>query len=237
MTMRYSELFERRDKNVGLGAIIAAAIKAKDSLSDAAQRAITDWTSANWATGTLEKSFRSNGIIAQEITQAFAPVKDIIRTSYGDTITLHRGQRNYDADKLTQDRLLFSWTTQTSVADYFIDKPKLYTVFSDADISKAVAQFTSAGYCKLGQKTYKISKEDPQYYLVYKGLSYLTTGCTEDLEDDMLEDQEFNTELNADALERKDMVVTAHISVDDIVWVDNDLDCKEFITKVNPLTL
>ena len=235
--MRYHEIVvERKQKNTGLAAVIAAAIKAKASLSRTARDSIEEWSSTNWDTGRLEKAYRVNSPLAKEITQAFEPVREVIRSTYGDTITLHRGQRNYTDDRLTPDRVLFSWTSDPSIAQHFIQKPKAYQVFSDAEIAAAVEQFKRVGYCRLGTKTYKLSKDDPEYYLIYRGHSFVTDGYTDQLADDMKEDQEFNAELNADQ-KANGKVVSAQISVSDLVWVDNDLDCKEFITKVNPLSL
>lgn len=235
--MRYNEIIvERRDRNTGLGKIIAAAIKAKAGLSTAALDAIEQWSSTNWDTGALEMAFRNNGPLAHEITQAFEPVREVMRSTYGDTIKLYRGQRNFTNDRLTPDRVLFSWTSEPKIADHFINKPKDYTVYSDAEIAAAVAQFKRTGYCKLGNKSYKLSKEDPDYYLIYNGHNLVTDGYTADLEADLKDLQEYNVEMNI-SHRPNGKVVSAQISIDDIVWVDNDLDCKEFIAKVNPLSL
>ena len=71
--MRYHELIVER-KNTELGKVIAAAIKAKASLSTQARDAIENWTSTNWDTGALEMAYRSNAPLAHEISQAFEPV-------------------------------------------------------------------------------------------------------------------------------------------------------------------
>jgi hypothetical protein len=122
------------------------------------------------------------------------------------------------------------------VANQFIKQPKNYREYTDAEISAAVTQFKRTGYCKLGSKTYKLCKDDPRYYLIYRGHSFLTDGYTDDLESDLKDDAAFNAELNADH-KPNGKLVTAQIPIDAIVWVDNDLNCKEFITKVNPLSM
>lgn len=231
--MRYWQITEKREKRTGLGNIIAQAMKAKNSLSSEAKNAIQEWTSCNWDTGKLELAFRANSPLAIEIQHAFQPVRKMMRSTYGDTITLYRGQRHYTKEQLTPDRVLFSWTSEPTVAHQFINTHKPYQVFDDVQIQQAIDQFKLKGFCKLGNKTYKISSEDPDDYVIYRGTSYMTTGCREDFEDDIRYDNQDNIDMNADMV-NTGKVVKANIPISAIVWVDNDLNCKEFITTVNP---
>ena len=92
--------------------------KAFASLSYEARSAIESWESSNWIGGPLEKHVIANDAVAQEIEQAFQPVRDSIP---GDTVRLYRGVQHSDAEhtRHLKDRVLESWTSERAVAEYF----------------------------------------------------------------------------------------------------------------------
>lgn len=233
--MRYIELIERSEKNTGLAKVIAASIKAKADLNDEAKASLEAWN-FNWSTGPLEQAFRSNSPLAQEINRAFEPVREVIRSTYGSTIQLYRGQRDYSEKELTPNRVLFSWTSDINVAKSFIDRHLPQRVYTDAEIKSAVAQFARTGFCKIGPYSYKLAKDDPEMYWMYRGHSNITGGDVSDLEADLMDNQASQIEYNQE-LSQTGKLYTANVSVDDIVWVINDLDSKEFIVKLNPLNI
>lgn len=233
--MRYNELIERAEKNTGLAKVIAASIKAKATLSSTALAALDAWN-VNWTTGPLEQAFRSNSALAQEINHAFEPVKVVIRSTYGDTIELYRGQRDYEENELTPNRVLFSWTSDPQVAKDFLNRHQIRKVFTDAEIKNAIETFKRTGYCKLGSYAYKVAMDDPDMYWMYRGHENITGGDVNELEADLRDQQRDQIEYNDEMAETGTLYHT-RVSVDDIVWVINDLGSKEFIVKLNPLSL
>lgn len=165
---------------------------------------------------------------------AFAPVQDVLKSIYGDTITLYRGQRNFEQTELSNNRLLFSWTAEESVARAFSLNNRLFKEITDDTIKQAIDQFNRAGFCKFGGYTYKLMTDDPDYYVIYSKSEQITDGMTRNLYRDFKREQADRAEHNA-KINKVGYVVKADVPIDKIVWVTNDLNSKEFIVKLNPL--
>jgi hypothetical protein len=232
--MRYAELFERHNKNLNLAAIISAARKAKSSLSTDAAIAVEAWQSTNWDSGKLEMAFRENGPLAKEITEAFAPVLEVIRNVCGSTITLYRGQRKYEQHELTTNRVLFSWTGDEKVASHFLYAHKPYKEITDAEINAAIQQYKKNGFCKFAEYSIKKSADNEGFYNMYKGREFIGDGYEDEMLADFQERQSDRRESNEENKPQGELVVR-EVPVELIVWVTNDLNSKEFIVKLNPL--
>jgi len=235
--MRYLELIqERQEKNTSLASVMHAAKKAKEQLSYDAKDAIQHWQSSGWDTGPLEKSFRSNNEIAKDITSVGQGIRDALHSAFGNTITLYRGQRNYEQHELSSNRILFSWTSDSRVATAFAHNQKLTREISDAEIKQAVDQYNRLGWCKFGPYRYKKIVDAPGYYMIYNKRETVTDGDEATMEADFKRDQTERLEYNK-RIKEQGQVVKADVPVDHIVWVTNDLNCKEFIVKLNPLDI
>jgi hypothetical protein len=232
--MRYTEIIqERQEKNVSLARVISAAKKAKEQLSYDGSIAIQQWQSSGWDTGPLEQAFRSHTPLAQEITTVGQGIRDALHSAFGNTITLYRGQRNYEQHELTANRILFSWTSDTRVATSFAHNAKLTREISDEEIRQAIDQYKRLGWCKFGGYRYKKIPDAPGYYMIYGKRETITDGDEDSMEEDFKRDQAERLSYNK-RVKEQGQVVKADIPVDLIVWVTNDLNCKEFIVKFKP---
>jgi hypothetical protein len=230
-------LLERIHQGKEFAQVVAASKRAFANLDEDCQRFITEWETANWDVGKLEAAFKGKaGFCYGEITKAFSPVKALLHQIFGDTITLHRGQRNLSPDQLNMDRTLFSWTFDERVAKDFAGQGKrnLYDIPSVEDIDKAVAQYEKTGFVKFGKYKYKRSQEYPEYAYIYDKNNDLVTDAGEDLRQHLIDDREARIHDNEVQKKRGD-VKTFQIKIDDIAWITNNLNSKEFITHINPL--
>lgn len=219
--MNILELFESKE----LGKIISAALKAKETLSAEALIAIDNWQNSAWDIGRLQKAYQENNDLAKEIDEKFEPVRKIIRSIYGNYITLYRGVRDYEPSEHDQKRVIYSWTSDIRVAKKFAGIPK-YKPITDEDIERTVNQFNKYGFVKFRGHYYKRTLDDPEYFNIYdRNKNFITDG--DDLEEILKSDQEGID----DILKNKGNVITRNVNVDDIVWITNDYNCKEFIVK------
>jgi hypothetical protein len=229
-------LLERIHQGKEFAQVVAASKRAFNSLDHDCQSFISEWETANWDRGKLEAAFKGkSGFCYDEIVKAFAPVKALLHQIFGDTITLHRGQRNYSEDKLNMDRTLFSWTFDERVAKDFAGQGSrnLYNIPKVEDIEKAVARYERTGFTTFGRYKYKKSQEYPDYYYIYdKDNNMITDG--DDLRKQLMRDREGRIHDN-EVQKKRGEVKTFEIPIDDIAWITNNLNSKEFITHINPL--
>lgn len=224
--MRYNEIItERQD--------ISMAKKAYASLSYDAKRAIDDWEASNWIDGSLERHFKNNDEVAQEIEQAFKPVRDSIP---GQTIKLYRGIIHDDSYSTWKNKTLESWSSDRRVAEHFAglrsrqDGPSsLYDITSEEEIDQLVAKYEKTGFLKFKGKYYVRNKEQPKYYNIYnKNKQFITDG--DNLKKDLMSDAEWAKKSNADKT-AKGEVLEQDIDKDRIVWITNNLNSKEYLVK------
>jgi hypothetical protein len=163
-------------------------------------------------------------------------IRDALHSAFGNSITLYRGQRNYEQHELTANRILFSWTSDPRVATSFAHNAKLTREISDEEIKQAIDQYERLGWCKFGGYRYKKISDAPGYYMIYSKRETITDGDEDTMEEDFKRDQA-ERRLHNQRVREQGQVVKADIPVDLIVWVTNDLNCKEFIVKFKPDTL
>ena len=216
-----------------LGHVINAANKAKKSLSYDAAKAIEDWQYANWDRSKMQQSYSDKDGLFHEIKLAFDPVKEILHKMFGDTITLHRGQRNFKDSEMTPNRQLFSFSFDEQVAKDFA-YGKLDKESSADDIDAAVQQYERTGFTTFRGQKFKKSNH-PKYYNIYdRHNNFVTDGVVADLRKDLEEIASHATSYNDDR-RSKGSVHTVEVPIDKIFWVTNDLNSKEFIVALNPL--
>ena len=217
---------------------IALAKKAYASLSYEARDAINSWESSNWIGGPLEKHIVTNDSIAQEIAQAFQPVRDSIP---GNSVKLYRGIRSREEEhnRHLKHRVLESWTSDRRVAEYFADlrtdqdgngDSKFYNIPSINDIRKAINQYKTKGYVKFANRYYMRNKEHPQYYNIYdRYKNFITDGdnIERELMDLYNDAKDYNKEIN-----EKGQVIERNINKNQIIWITNNLNSKEYIIRV-----
>lgn len=211
--------------------------KAYATLSSDAKHAIDKWEASNWIDGELERHFKANDHVAQEIERVFAP----IRATLPDRVKLYRGIRTSSAVTGWQNKVLQSWTDDPRVAEHFAGrrqpsgkwKPVYYEkVPTESDIQKAVEQFKRSGYTKFLGIHYILSKQNPIYYNMFdRDREFLTDGDVDRLYQNLKHEVDQRIEYNQTIMDRG-QVLERLIPKQDIVWITNNLKSKEYITKV-----
>lgn len=226
--MQIRELFESQQINL--------ARKAYASLSHEARSAIDSWESMNWIGGPLEQHVLAGDEVAAEIESAFAPV----RATLPDAVRLYRGYVPDAAWDRWQDKHLESWTSDRRVAEHFAGlrarqdskRSLLYDVPTDAEISQAVGQYERTGFVQFGGRYYKRNPEHPEYYNIYdRRRKFVTDG--DDLESSLKSDQQWMQQMNQER-EQRGRLTERDIPREDIVWITNNLNSKEYIVRVQP---
>lgn len=217
---------------------IALTKKAFASLSYEARNAIDAWESSNWIGGPLERHVIANDAVAQEIEQAFQPVRDSIP---GDTVRLYRGVQHSDAEhtRHLKDRVLESWTSERAVAEYFAGlrtdqnkqgRSRIIKLPTMQDIDNAVAKYNATGYVKFRGHHYVRIKNNPQYYNIYdRHRQHVTDG--DNLKRDLTYWLEDEKKWNDKRL-KQSTVLEQDIDKSRIVWITNNLNSKEYIIRV-----
>ena len=218
------------------GSVAGLAKKAHAGLSSKAKEAVDSWN-INWTTGGLERAVQAGDDVAAEISAAFKPVREKLRSIYGDTMPMYRGEGSGGTDS-KEGRKLFSWSPLVNLAQQFVLNadhgiPKPIT---DDEIARTVEQYNRTGFAQFGSKKFKRNKSDPDSYDIYdKENGYVTDG--DDLEDALRDDQRWRAETIAD-MKAKGNVYQADVPVDDLVWipVGINLHQPEIIARYNPRT-
>ena len=226
--MRYHELFEF----VVPSSAFSVAKRALNSLSPLAQNAILHWEHANWIGGPLEQHFESMDEVAQEIIEAFKPV----RQTLPETITLYRGVILDSSYSTWQKKILESWTSDRRIAEIFAGlrdeygRALFYPVMPQSEIDRAVSKYEDTGFLKIGRRRYILNKEHPRFYNIYDDHEMLTDG--DDIRRELESTARDNAETNQNRKARCKLF-EEEVSRDRIIWLSNVRGCKEFIVKKN----
>jgi hypothetical protein len=226
--MRYSQLLEKAPQSTIFGLIKIARAK----LTPVALRAIDEWESSNWHTGKLVAHIKANDEVAQNIEMAFAPVRDRLP----ETITLYRGIIIDPEFKSWEKGILDSWSSDVRTAELFAGlrygekwTSQLETVLTDDQIAEMVARYERTGFLKTRSYYFIRNKEMPQYYNIFsRDKSFLTDG--DDLAEKLHSDNDWIKERN-EKLKSKSKVFHEEVDRDRVVWITNQLNCKEFIVR------
>lgn len=213
---------------------IALSYKIYKTLSSEARSAIDQWEAMNWHTGPLEKSFANKTQLAQEIINAFEPIRELLKNKHGNKIKLYRGMKKSNKDH-TSKRVLTSWTNDKQVAESFAGlrdtslRPFIREPLTNQEIEEAVKKYKKRGFVTVRGYKYKQSKTDPEFYDIFdRSNNFVTDGNNlyRELKDKQKEDEFANSTYleNSIILEKK-------VDIDKIVWITNNLNSKEFIVS------
>lgn len=222
---------------------ISASKKAYKSLSWKAREAIDRWESMSWTDGPLERAVKANDAVAQEIEQAFAPVRAAIP---GTHITLYRGIVHRDDYTEWKKGFLTSWTDDKRVAGHFAGHngwggssgnwtPRpLYPVRSEKEIQDLVDKYNRTGFAQVDHHKYIRSKDDPKYFNIYSRRYNHVTG-SDNFEAHVRSNNEDNKALNVDIQAKlsKGEILTRSIPKSQIIWLTNNLNSKEYIVRLS----
>lgn len=226
--MRLDQLFEKAPQSNIFGLMKIARAK----LDSRSLSAVDTWETVNWTGGALEQHIAANDEMAQDIEAAFAPV----RAQLPETITLYRGIILGGDYTGWNKGLLASWSSDVRTAELFAGLRRgkkwqslLHQIISDEDRDRMVAQYNRTGYLKLRGRHYIRNKAAPQYFNIYdRHRQFITDG--DDIAEEIDSMNQSAQESN-DALQAKAKVFKEEIPRERVVWITNQLNCKEFIVR------
>lgn len=218
------------------GIVAGMAKRAHAGLSTEARNAVDSWN-VNWSTGELERAYQAGSEVAKEIEAAFKPVREKLRSIYGDTVPMYRGEGTRDKAS-DPGRKLFSWSPLFSLAQQFATNSRsgIPAPITDEDIKRTVDQYNRTGFATFGGKKFKRNKEMPEQFDIYdRRNSHMTDG--DDLGELLRDDQAWRADLIAE-LKAKGSVYRADVPVDSLVWIPQgaNLHEPEIIAMHNPRT-
>ena len=216
--------------------IAPLAIRAYKSLSADAARIIDSWN-INWHRG---QDRMLNSKEAEEIRAAYAPVRDKIRSIYGDTVPAYRGESN-GGNATGEDRTMFSWTPIKDIAVSFgINSSRgMPPEITQSMVDKAVEDYEKNGVVKFnGAKYVKSSAEGmgDDYFLMYNRYEIITDGegIRRTLQAERDEREAYREELRG-----KGKVYYSDIPVESIFFIPIGANLKhpEFVAEYNPRSM
>lgn len=214
---------------------IGKSIKAWNTLSYDAKDAINKWESMNWAGGPLEKAFATNSTLAQEIENAFAPV----RATLPQKVKLYRGLwvKGHYANQDHSGRVLESWTEQPKVAEHFAGrrnewfKPIIKNELTDKEIDELVARYNRTGFVKWNRYRLMRSRTNPNYFNIWFDNELQTDGDHDRVREFFTSELEWQKKWNTDVLSRG-KIIEEMIDRNAVVWLTHNLKSAEYIVKV-----
>jgi hypothetical protein len=236
---------------------------ADTALSPAAQEAITKFVAhgpkSRGKTGfdasgimnaePLEKAARGEDkALAKEIETAFAPVRERLRKEFGDTIKLYRVQQPveprdpnviYVGMPKDAKRAALSWTADPEFANAYADVRPDRPLYSEAEISAAEAEHAKTGKVKIGPYTltglnkYKDRNGNDRTSIDIMGSDGFVTD-TDSVRSYMESANQRRSEFNEEQAGKKQKIVSADVSLDDVMWVTDRAAQEEFIVRNEP---
>jgi len=214
-------------------AVIPAARKAFDSLSYKAQGAIEGFQRGVFSSGNM---IEADPVIQAEIETAFAPVREALRSAFGDTVRLYRAQDRNP----TGERSLFSWSfdpaTRSGSGDFM---PPMYPIRSEEEIESLVAKLRDRGHVTIDGNRYVRSNKWPEagddYFMIYDRDGNVVTDAVGlgQVRSSMQWDNDFGNEQNAKRSSRKAMYA-ADVPVEQILFVMPNALSTEAVVRRDP---
>lgn len=214
--------------------IIPAARRASQELGPLASSAIQ-----GFQMGVLSKGNRieTDESIADDMEEAFAPVREKLRALYGDTVRLYRSQdRNPKGE-----RKLLSWSFSAAggrvgAGAFLRDR---VSAPSAAEIDAKVKQLRERGHVTVNGERYVRSKQWPEapgeYFMIYDKYGNVVTDMVgvESLRDRMQWDVDFAAEENS-IRRNRDAMYVADVPVEQIKWIMPNAISTEAIVERDP---
>lgn len=242
-------LYERSAVTLGIHEIIDIA---DNELSGGAARAITSFIGHE--PGTIDKMASSDyddpmagfgimgaddlesGKYAKEIEHAFEPVRAKLKDMLGDSIILYRLQ--YPIEDGKKERNYLSWTSDSKFVDDYAGVSRRNTkLISEADIVKAEKEFEQNGEVKIPTTDYTLKLEhlvartgkNVDYIMIYQGNEDITdTDSVRKFIEGINKDR---AEFDAENQKKREKIITANVSLDDVIWVSDRAGQSEFIVR------
>jgi hypothetical protein len=212
--------------------IIPVAKQAQASLGRRANDAVEAFQRGVFSTGNaLEQPD-----IREEVEAAFAPVRELLRKTFGDTVKLYRAQNIQTAGG---HRPLLSWSfsneRRTAGSGEFM--PRKYGKRSEEEINDIVEKLRTRGHVTVGGNRYVRSKKWPEagddYFMIYDRQGEVVTDMVglKSLRDSLQWDNDFADEQNA-AIKKR--MYAAEVPVEQIKWIMANALSTEAVVERDP---
>lgn len=242
------ELLERNASDLGIRELIN---KADDELSGGAARAITGFIGHEpgkvdqdlddfSSIGFMYSDMLERNEFAKEIEQAFAPVRNKLKSMMGNTITLYRAQHPVEAG--TEARNYLSWTSDKDFAMYHVGvRKKIKPQYTEQEIKNFEREFKENGVVKITGTSYSLKLEHQKMYnwndeliefdmiSIYQGKEHITdTDSVRDFVNGINKDR---ADDEAENTKKSERIIKAEVPLNDVIWVSDRAGQSEFIVK------
>lgn len=189
----------------------------------------------------LEEAVRRNTEAAQEMEQQFAPVREKLREQTGDYITLYRVQRPVDTtvkrgSAVQGERVALSWTSDPAFAEQYAGVTRQRELITEEEITgyeetfAREGQVSFDGYTLRGLNEFTGLDGKPQTTIdIYRGEEFLTD--TDNIRAFAESLNESRTEAITRNEVRRGRIISARVSLDDVLWITNRAKQSEFIVR------
>jgi hypothetical protein len=189
--------------------------------------------------GAIEDAFGSSPserglVIKSQIENTFGPVREKLRSIYGDKIRLYRGQGDIRAG--SPARNVLSWTLNKDVAADFVGASEPEVVLNESQIDSHLAKLAESGETRIGNTIFRLDKNGDINEIAaandYGGEELITSYSNDvELKDtlkSLFKDAEDRNKENEKKLSK---VISRDVNLNDVVWVTDRANQKEFIVK------
>ena len=169
--------------------------------------------------------------VAEQLEAAFAPVRERLRATFGDTVLLFRFQAPLTGNEAPRNVL--SWTKNRTFAERLAGATRDNAALSDEVIDAAVAEFAEKGEVKVGRFTYRTDEEFGGTDIFDDRMGHITgiDPGPEALRKSLVGERDEILEGNAEKQRLRDKVAEAEIPLDDVVWVTDRAGQQEYIVR------
>lgn len=185
---------------------------------------------AVWHEGPLESIVRGEDKTADAmLKKAFAPVRALLASLHGKSVTLYRYQREIPAG--SKQRFVLSWTADRKIAEAFADVTRELPSYAAEDIARFEKEIAATGKVKIGR--HELRREpfgDDEILMIYDRDGQQVTD-TDSVADYVADENRWAAEIAADNAPKRARVLTKSIPINDIVWVTDRAGQQEFIVK------
>ena len=188
----------------------------------------------------LEKAVKENSPVAQEIETTFSPIREQLRKEVGDAVTLYRVQEPVKKEKGVTSgsspegtREVLSWTSDRKFAESYAGTQKLpYKTYSEAEIVQKEKVLEDTGSVKLDRGYELRTEDDPTYgksIVIYQNGEHITD--TDSVRAFIEGNHGYNAEVAGENAIKQQKIVSAKVKLDDVVWITNRANQREFIVR------
>jgi len=203
------------------------------TLAGDAARAIDEWVGgrhdavAQGLEGGLMIPGRLEGMSDQALDTMAAPMRQALRVSYGQMVTVYRGEVADGSQSTGRKNRLVSYSMDRAVAERFAGVSQVHPLISEQLILAAEKELGSTGSTRVGG--YELRKEDGAIWLYRHGQAVTDT---EGVRAEAERQNAYAAEQNAHRSHALKNVREVQIPVEAVVWATDRFHQKEVIARV-----